>query len=214
MRPVTPILITSVVGGLLVCAALAANKGVAVHPDPGTVAEVVNGFAIALSSDRYLGVQPRLSMKLMNASKEPFDLVEGPMFLEVEGPPNHWRSLQNEKWGSDKVDKAYRFEPGHVESETERVSRFGTLKPGTYHVRVCMTVDRGMVRSVKSPCVWIGTVRSNTVEITVPPTPAPTAPTEKPAKTVRPASLRIAATSPPADRSDRKDCHVQNCTNI
>ena len=89
-------------------------------------------------------------------------------FLEVELAKGYWRSFQHKEWGSDKAGKAYRFKSGHWESESEPVSQFVALKPGTYRVRVCMVLDRGMVKASKAKSPWVGVVRSNIVKITIP----------------------------------------------
>jgi hypothetical protein len=62
----------------------------------------------------------------------------------------------------------FTFEPGHDESETEPVSAFDTLEPGRYLVRVSMAFDRGMGERYQSKRLWMGVVRSNAIEITVP----------------------------------------------
>jgi hypothetical protein len=147
-----------------------ASKPCAPAQNDESFAEVVNGFAIALSSRPHPSGESKLVMTFANAGKVPFDVVEfGPLFLEVEQSKGHWRSFQHKKWASDKVDDAHRLEPGHRESEVELVSGFVSLDPGRYRVRVCMVLDRGMLRSYESKAFWTGTVRSNVVEITLPP---------------------------------------------
>ena len=140
--------------------------------------EVVNGLQLVLLSKVRPDGQPKLIIHWRNAGSEPIDIVDmAPLFLEVRNSPGCWRTFQHPRWDSSKLGKMFTFEPGPDESETEPgpdesetepVSAFTTLPPGKYLVRVSFVFDRGMSQKHKSDRLWMGLVRSNTVEITVP----------------------------------------------
>ncbi|MHC4646032.1 MAG: hypothetical protein ACYTBJ_11055, partial [Planctomycetota bacterium] len=131
--------------------------------------EVVNGLQLILSSQILPDGQPKVKVRFRNDGSEPFDIVEcGPLFLEVQESPRRWRTFQHPRWGSRKVGTMFTFEPGHDESETEPVSAFARLAPGKHLIRVSMAFDRGMGQKYQSKRLWIGVVRSNTIEIMVP----------------------------------------------
>lgn len=132
-------------------------------------AEIVNGLQLGLSSEVQPDGQPKLIIHFRNASSTPFDIVEmGPLFLEIQVEQGRWRTIQHPRWGSLEIDTMFTFAPGHDESETEPVSAFAELGPGTYRVRVSMVFDRGMSTRYSSDHLWTGAIRSNTVEIFVP----------------------------------------------
>ena len=169
MRSMTVVPVASLIGIFLLCATSWGSDRRAPAREREAFAEVVNGLAIALSSKPAASGEPKLVMTFANAGETPFDLAElGPLFLEVEQSKGQWRSFQHKKWASDKVDDVHQFKPGHRESETEPLSRFASLDAGKYRVRVCMILDRGMLRSYRSKDLWIGAVRSNVVEISLP----------------------------------------------
>jgi len=139
-------------------------------PDGKADGEAVNGLRIDLTAGPGRDGQPKLKIRWTNVGKQPFRLVErGPMFLEVADDQDMWRSYQHPRWGSDKVDTAHLFEPGHSETEAEPVSAFAELPPGAYRVRIAMALDAGMLTKYPPEQLWTGIVRSNAVAITVPP---------------------------------------------
>jgi hypothetical protein len=144
-------------------------EGVEKAEDGQGFSEVVNGLQLILSSKILPDGQPKVEIHFRNAGSEPFDIVEmSPLFLEVQEGPRRWRTFQHPRWDSRKVDTVFTFEPGHDESETEPVSAFAKLKPGKHLVRVSMVFDRGMAEKYQSKRLWIGVVRSNAIEVTVP----------------------------------------------
>ena len=155
----------------VVCVYGAGADAPAAHkPDqPAARSEVVNGLRIDLESRVRPDGQPKLTIHVTNAGREPLDFADGiPMFLEVQERPGHWRSYQHPRCGSDKLGKRFAFEPGHHESETEPVAAFTTLPAGKHRVRVSLSLDRGMAKGYDSARLWTGVVRSNVVEVSVP----------------------------------------------
>jgi hypothetical protein len=131
--------------------------------------EIVNGLQLVLSSEVRPDGQPKLKIHFRNAGSQAFDIVEmGPLFLEVQQSPGRWRTFQHPRWDSSKVDTMFTFEPSHDESETEPVSAFGRLGQGKHLIRVSMAFDRGMGKKYQSNRLWMGVVRSNAIEITIP----------------------------------------------
>ena len=144
-------------------------RGVEKAEDGQAFSEVVNGLQLVLSSKTLPDGQPKVKIHFRNGGSEPFDIVEcGPLFLEVQEGSRRWRTFQHPRWGSRQVGTMFTFERGHDESETEPVSAFGRLAPGKHLIRVSMAFDRGMGQKYQSKRLWIGVVRSNTIEITVP----------------------------------------------
>jgi hypothetical protein len=155
---------------LIFISAVSCRNGQQRAPGEEADGEVVNGLRLDLAAEPGRDGQPKLKLRVTNAGKQPFRLVDrGPLFLEVAGPGLAWQSYQHRAWGSDKVGTALVFEPGHSESEVEPVSAFAELPPGTYRVRIAMAIDAGMLTKYPSEQLWTGVLRSNAVTIAVPP---------------------------------------------
>jgi len=130
--------------------------------------EVVNGLRIELVSKVMPDGQPKLRISFENVSADPFDVIECPMFLEVQDPPEHWRAFQHPRWRSDKPGDVFTFEPGASVSEAEPISAFTSLSPGKHDVRISVVVDKGMASKYESVRIWTGMARSNSVVVEVP----------------------------------------------
>ncbi|MHC4664451.1 MAG: hypothetical protein ACYS9T_00660 [Planctomycetota bacterium] len=133
------------------------------------LSEVVNGLQLILSSELGRDGQPKVEIHIRNAGSDPLDIVEmAPLFLEVQEGPGCWRTFQHPRCDSRKLGTMFTFEPGHDESEMEPLSAFTKLEPGKHLIRVSMAFDRGMAQDYQSKRLWIGVVRSNAIEVTVP----------------------------------------------
>jgi hypothetical protein len=146
-----------------------AAAGPAAAPAAAEKGEVVNGLRIDLEAAVRPDGQPTIKITIINAGDKPLDLLDRPpLFLEVQGADGNWRSFEHPGWKTKVLGKAHRFEKGQSDSETEPVSAFTTLAPGTYKVRVTLAIEATLLAGYTEKNLWSGVVRTNAVTITVP----------------------------------------------